>query len=162
MKLEGSCQCGGVAFTVETAHPVPYQRCYCSICRKIQGGGGYAINLAGDFRTLKVKGETKITRYHAKMHERGHRTTRSKAERSFCSICGSGLWLYDARWPDLVHPYASVIDTPLPVPPEHTHLMLDFKPEWVEVEKHKGDQLFGEYPEESIADWHERTGAVAT
>ena len=80
----------------------------------------------------------------------------------FCSICGSGLWLYDARWPDLVHPYASVIDTPLPVPPEHTHLMLDFKPDWVEVEKHKRDKLFGEYPEESIAEWHERTGMTAT
>ena len=39
--------------------------------------------------------------------------------------------------------------------------MLDFKPDWVEVETHKGDLTFGEYPEESIADWHERTDMVA-
>ena len=99
MKLEGSCQCGGVTFTVETSHPVPYQRCYCSICRKIQGGGGYAINLAGDFRTLKVKGEDRITRYHAKMHEPGRRTTRSKAERSVAALpAGAGCDAVIARY----------------------------------------------------------------
>ena len=161
MKLEGSCQCGSVMFKIETSHPVPYQRCFCSICRKIQGGGGYAINISGDSKSLKVRGEDKITRYHAKMHEAGKRSRRSKAERTFCSVCGSGLWLYDERWPELIHPYASVIDTPLPKPPEHTLLMLDFKPDWVEAEAKKGDQTFGEYPEESIAEWHERTGTVA-
>lgn len=161
MRLTGSCQCGGVSFRVETRHPVPYQRCYCSICRKIQGGGGYAVNLSADFGTLKVRGADKITTYHARLHEPGQRTKRSPAERTFCSICGTGLWLYDKRWPDLVHPYASVIDTELPEPPEHTLLMLDFKPGWVEVEKHPRDKMFGEYPEESIADWHARTGMEA-
>ena len=37
--------------------------------------------------------------------------------------CGSALWVWDPRWPDLVHPFASVIDTELPVAPERTHLM---------------------------------------
>ncbi|NWC98411.1 GFA family protein, partial [Pseudomonas sp. P7779] len=50
MQLEGSCHCGAVSFSLESAHPYPYQRCYCSICRKTQGGGGYAINLGGDAR----------------------------------------------------------------------------------------------------------------
>jgi hypothetical protein len=27
--------------------PYPYQRCYCSICRKSAGGGGYAITVKG-------------------------------------------------------------------------------------------------------------------
>ena len=161
MRLEGSCQCAAVTFKVETQQPVPYQRCYCSICRKLQGGGGYAINLSADFRTLKVRGSDKITAYHAKFREPGQRAKRSGAERTFCSVCGTGLWLYDKRWPDLVHPYVSTIDTDLPVPPEHTHLMLDFKPGWVEVEKHRRDKTFGEYPEESIAEWHERTGMTA-
>src|SRR5262249_41561150 len=80
MKLEGSCQCGEVTFTVETSHPVPYQRCYCSVCRKIQGGGGYAINLSGRSASLEVRGQERITTYHAKMREAGRRTTRSKAE----------------------------------------------------------------------------------
>ena len=41
MKLEGSCHCGAVKFTVVSHTPVPFQYCYCSICRKANGGGGY-------------------------------------------------------------------------------------------------------------------------
>ena len=47
MKLTGSCHCGSVRFTVESAQPVPFMRCYCSICRKTAGGGGYAIKACG-------------------------------------------------------------------------------------------------------------------
>ena len=34
MKLNGSCHCGAVKFSVESHTPYPYMRCYCSICRK--------------------------------------------------------------------------------------------------------------------------------
>jgi hypothetical protein len=39
--------------------------------------------------------------------------------------------------------------------------MLDFKPDWVEVENGAKDQFFGRYPEESIADWHKRLGLAS-
>lgn len=158
MLLEGSCHCGAVRFTLHSAHPYPYQRCYCSICRKTQGGGGYAINLGGDAASLKVRGRKHISIYHAKIREAGQRTRTSGAERHFCSQCGSGLWLYDARWPELIHPFASAIDTPLPVPPEHTHLLLRSKASWVEVQPGRKDQQFDDYPQESIAQWHQRLG----
>ncbi|KIF58066.1 GFA family protein [Pseudomonas fluorescens] len=159
MHLEGSCHCGAVSFTLDSAHPYPYQRCYCSICRKTQGGGGYAINLGGDAASLKVRGRKHITIYHAKMKDEGDaRAHRSSAERHFCSLCGSGLWLFSPKWPELIHPFASAIDTPLPVPPEHTHLMLGSKAPWVEVQSSKKDQQFEVYPGESIAQWHERLG----
>ncbi|MGY4493803.1 GFA family protein [Pseudomonas sp. TE3610] len=157
MLLEGSCHCRAVTFTLESQHPYPYQRCYCSICRKTQGGGGYAINLGGDAESLKVKGRKHISIYHARLNE----TDVSSAERHFCSQCGSGLWLFSPEWPELIHPFASAIDTPLPVPPEHTHLLLDSKAAWVEVQVKKGDQQFEGYPQESIAQWHERLGLVA-
>ena len=32
MRLEGSCRCGAVSFSVDSHTPYPYQRCYCSIC----------------------------------------------------------------------------------------------------------------------------------
>ncbi|HET7032062.1 MAG TPA: GFA family protein, partial [Casimicrobiaceae bacterium] len=54
MKLEGSCSCGAVTFSVSSQTPYPYMRCYCSICRKTAGGGGYAINIMGDAASLKV------------------------------------------------------------------------------------------------------------
>ena len=45
MKLEGSCHCQAVRFSLESAQPYPFMRCYCSICRKTAGGGGYALKL---------------------------------------------------------------------------------------------------------------------
>ena len=56
MRLDGSCHCRAVRFTLRSRHPVPYQRCYCGVCRKTQGGGGYAVNLAADAASLEVEG----------------------------------------------------------------------------------------------------------
>jgi len=48
IRLESSCHCGAVRFTVESRHPYPVNLCYCSICRKTAGVGGFAINLRAD------------------------------------------------------------------------------------------------------------------
>ena len=45
MKLKGSCHCGAVKFEVDSKTPHPFMHCYCTICRKTQGGGGYTINI---------------------------------------------------------------------------------------------------------------------
>lgn len=162
MQLEGSCHCGAVHFSLSSATPYPYQRCYCSICRKTQGGGGYAINIGGDARTMKVTGRKDISVYHAKVKFPGDKHAHiSTAERHFCKRCGSALWLFSPEWPELIHPFASAIDTPLPVPPEHTHLLLDSKAPWVEVNAGPADKLFQGYPEESLAEWHERLGLTS-
>lgn len=158
MQLEGSCHCGAVQFSLHSDTATPYQRCYCSICRKTQGGGGYAINIGGDAHSLKVKGRDDVSIYHAVLRNPEQRTRISTAQRHFCRRCGSALWLYDPSWPDLIHPFASAIDTPLPPAPEHTHLMLDFKASWVEVDAGKKDRKFDQYPAESLARWHQRTG----
>lgn len=155
MKLQGSCHCGAVRFTVESPQPYPFNRCYCSICRKTAGAGGFAINLGAERASLAVEGESHLSRYRAKIRtEDGE--TESPAERVFCSECGSALWLYDPRWPELVHPHASAIDSELPTPPERTHMMVGSKAPWVEVEAAPGDRVFDEYPDESLAEWHER------
>ena len=70
MHLEGSCHCGSVKFSVESAEPRPFMRCYCSICRKTAGGGGYAINLGADFRTMKVTGRRHLRVYRAEMPDK--------------------------------------------------------------------------------------------
>ena len=158
MRLDGSCHCHAVRFSLQSRHPVPYQRCYCSICRKTQGGGGYAVNIAGDARTLEVDGRRHMRSYHAILRDEAGGEDRSGAERTFCGLCGSALWLYDKDWPELIHPFASAIDTDLPVPPEHTHLMLGSRANWVEPAIGPQDRQFEAYPEESIADWHQRLG----
>ena len=158
MLLEGSCHCGAVGFTVESDTPYPYNRCYCSICRKTAGGGGYAINIMGNAATLKVVGEEHVTIYRSAQNDRGAREKDglSPARRHFCSKCGSALWIYGPDYPDWVYPFASAIDTPLPAPPENTHLMLDYRVPWIAIDA--GDATFDRYPDTGIADWHRSRG----
>lgn len=159
MQLEGSCHCGKVHFTLHSAQPYPYNLCYCSICRKTAGSGGYAINLGGDYKALKVEGKEYLTVYQAKISDpTTSRVNESSAQRNFCKNCGSSLWIWDPRWPELVHPFASAIDTDLPIPPERTHMMLGSKPQWVEVHAGPRDQTFADYPQESLAEWHQQRG----
>lgn len=156
-RLKGSCHCGAVRFSVVSHTPHPYMRCYCSICRKTAGGGGYAINIMGDAKTLKVEGVESLSVYRVRGTEDDPQEL-SPARRHFCKHCGSALYVADPQWPDWVYPFASAIDTTLPVPPEHTHIMLDFKAPWVEVPGGAKDPEFNEYPDQSIEDWHRTRG----
>jgi hypothetical protein len=151
-----------VRFSLRSSHPYPFNLCYCSICRKTAGGGGFAINLGGDHGTLEVAGREHVRVYRATIREADEAEAHvSSAERHFCARCGSHLWLWDPRWPELVHPLAGAIDTPLPTPPERTHLMLGSKASWVEPAIGPRDRQFAEYPKESIAEWHQRLGLVS-
>jgi len=159
MKLEGSCHCQAVRFSLDSLHPYPFNVCYCSICRNTAGGGGYAINLSGDARTLKIEGEDNIAVYRARLRDPKTGEERlSGANRNFCKLCASALWVWAPRWPELIHPFASAIDTALPVPPERTHLMLGSKASWVVPACGPQDKCFDAYPDESIAAWHQRLG----
>jgi hypothetical protein len=155
MLLEGSCSCGAVRFSLQSAEPYPYQRCCCSICRKAGGAGGYSINLGGDASTLAVTGREHVRIYRALVERDGERV-RSEHERHFCAQCGSHLWAFHPSWPELVHPVAGAIDTPLPPPPVRTHMMTDSKAPWVEIEAGPADAVFGGYPDVSLAEWHRR------
>ena len=156
-RLEGSCKCGKISFSVDSHAPYPYQRCYCSICRKTGGGGGYAINLHADAATLKMKGKRYRRIFHAPLQE-GGKVHLSSAERHFCGSCGTSLWLFSPEWPELLHPMASAIDSELPVPPSSVHLMLGSKASWVQPQVGPDDACFDEYPEQSIEDWHRSRG----
>ncbi|TDJ16941.1 MAG: GFA family protein [Gammaproteobacteria bacterium] len=159
MQLKGSCHCGKVQFAVQSRQPYPFNLCYCSICRKTAGGGGYAINLGADHDSLQVEGADHISVYRVETPDGDSgKITQSEARRSFCKHCGSALWVWDPRWPELVHPFASAIDTDLPISPQRTHLMLAFKASWVPAHVEPGDSSFDEYPDESLAEWHRRLG----
>jgi hypothetical protein len=137
MRLEGSCRCGAISFSVDSHTPYPYQRCYCSICRKSAGGGGYAINIMGLADTLKVKGKSALGVWNAPID--GHR---GSADRHYCKRCGTPLWVSDEQWPELVHPFASVIDTELPKAPSSVHLLSRDRASWVEPQIGPNDDCF--------------------
>jgi len=162
MHLKGSCHCGKVKFTVESAEPVPFMRCYCSICRKTAGAGGYAINLGAVARTMKVTGKRFLGVYRARLPNKGRTGTRlSSARRHFCTYCGSALWVWDPTWPEHVHPHAGAIDTRLPVPPDNVHCLVGSKAPWVKVEGGPDDPHFKDYPNMSLAQWHHSKGLTS-
>jgi hypothetical protein len=147
MQIKGSCHCGAVRFSLESETPYPYLHCYCSICRKTAGGGGYAVNIMGLARTLKKRGRTRV-----------YRATRGGAERHFCPRCASALWVSDRRWPEWIYPFASAIDSRLPAPKERQHILLESKANWVPVAKGRNEKRFRGYPREAIIDWHHKRG----
>ena len=81
MRLEGSCHCGAVRFAMKTHTPYPYMRCYCSICRKTGGGGGYAINLKAAADSLDVPG----------VNDTGNQQIGIEFPGQFCGIAKSTL-----------------------------------------------------------------------
>lgn len=67
MKLEGSCHCGSVTFTVDSKTPCPFMHCYCSMCRKTNGGTGATINIGAQAETLDVKGIENVSIYRVRL-----------------------------------------------------------------------------------------------
>lgn len=160
MKLRGSCHCGNVRFEVESQQPWPYQRCYCGVCRKTAGGGGFSINLGADASSLVVEGTEHVKIYRAKI-ERGERVVQSAHERHFCGNCGTHLWAQNPKWPRLVHPVAGAVDTPLPPAPSTVHMMVKSGAEWAVARLNsEAGQSVGEevrhstYPDTSLTNWH--------
>eukprot|EP00884_Botryococcus_braunii_P006489 jgi/Botrbrau1/15841/Bobra.40_1s0025.1 len=126
LDLHGSCHCGAVTFTVASHTPYPYMHCYCSICRKTNGGGGSCINIMGDASTLEVSGTEHIQIYQVKGCKNGNL-------RHFCRVCGTHLYAWCPQYAPYVYPCASAIDTPLPEAPYRVHIMLASKASWVVV-----------------------------
>ncbi|WED44011.1 GFA family protein [Legionella cardiaca] len=155
MELQGSCHCQSVQFSCQTHTPYPYMRCYCSICRKTAGGGGYAINIMALAKSLKVKGDDSISIYQARITSNNHSEV-SSARRHFCRHCGSCLWISDPNWPELIHPFASIIDTPLPKAPQTIHMMLEYAANWCEIPQGTKEIHYKEYPPLSIEEWHKQ------
>ncbi|KAF8625927.1 hypothetical protein AX17_006653 [Amanita inopinata Kibby_2008] len=154
IELKGSCHCGAVRFTVDSSTPVPYQLCVCSICRKVGGVGG-SINLGAHSKTLKIlQGKEHIRVYNAILYRDTPHQRTGSSERNFCSKCSSMLWLYDEHWPELLHPFASAIDSPeLPPPDEMVCLRLDSKPAYVRLPEGK-KEVYEKYKGLSIESWH--------
>ncbi|KAI0047914.1 hypothetical protein FA95DRAFT_1558577 [Auriscalpium vulgare] len=78
----------------------------------------------------------------------------ASSERNFCSKCSAMLWLWDETWPELLHPFASAIDSPeLQDPEEILCLKLDSKPAYVRLPEGP-KKVYDGYPPSTIESWH--------
>lgn len=94
-------------------------------------------------------------------HHRKYTPESLTSRRSFCSTCSTMLWLWDPSYPELIHPFASAIDTELPVPAdlEMVCCMGGSKPAWVRWPEGKKNicEVYNESGE-SIEEWHKKRG----
>ncbi|CAK5276860.1 unnamed protein product [Mycena citricolor] len=156
-KLQGSCHCGAVRFSVLSSTAVPYQLCVCSICRKAGGVGG-SINLGGHSNSLEIeRGKEFISVYKAVLDRDTPQERTASSERNFCSKCSTMLWLYDETWPELIHPFASAIDSPLETPDKLVVVKMNSKPAYVYLPD-APKETYEDYGPESLTSWHQKHG----
>ncbi|KAJ3145821.1 hypothetical protein HDU89_006873 [Geranomyces variabilis] len=163
MDLKGSCHCGKVTFTCKSHTPYPYMRCYCHLCRKTAGGGGYSINIMAQADSLVIKGKenTSVYRWDKNKDKQNSEPDLSENYRHFCKNCASFLWAFDPSYPEWIFPFASAIDTELPVPDIVTCIFLESKPKWAAgVDDKAGPKQlhFDKYPNDSIEQTHKKNG----
>lgn len=82
--LTGACLCGGVTVAVGRYRP-DVSACHCRLCRVWAGGVQFGFEAPAEAVTVSGK----VARYRASPF----------AERAFCPVCGSALWLRDDDGP---------------------------------------------------------------
>ena len=142
MLLKGSCRCGAVHLRGRKPHACPLPALL--LLDLPQAAGRRRL-----LPSILVRMHDTLTIYGQAQHRRLPRRDRRRRKpdlqtfdrrAQFLQKCGSALWLYDPTWPELVHPFASAIDSELPMPPERVHLMLKYKASWVEPDIRQGDE----------------------
>jgi hypothetical protein len=87
--LHGRCLCGAVTLRVAGLHDPRPGACHCRMCQRWSGG----LFLCFEVESAALTVEGPVTRY----------ASSSFAERAFCSVCGSHLWLRDTGPDETMH-----------------------------------------------------------
>lgn len=81
--ISGHCLCGAVTIKVAGAHDPRVGACHCRMCQRWSGGLFLCFDVEADAITV----EGPVARY----------ASSAFAERAFCSVCGSHLWMRDTE-----------------------------------------------------------------
>ncbi len=84
--LVGHCLCGAVTVAVTAAHDPRVGACHCRMCQR--WSGGLFLNFTAEAGAVTVTGA--VARH----------ASSSFAERAFCPVCGSHLWMRDLEGGD--------------------------------------------------------------
>ncbi len=88
--LTGSCLCGAVQFRVQT--PTLWcAHCHCTMCQRAHGAA--FVTWVGAAEERVTIDDSRLSWYQSS----------DRAERGFCSICGSSLFFRSERWPGEIH-----------------------------------------------------------
>lgn len=105
------------------------------------------MNILADADSLVVRGDVEPKVYEP---------AAGGLKMSFCPDCATALFIELAGWPQYVYPFASAVDTPLPVPPHRIHIQSAQRVAWSPIVPTANDDVFETNTEESIVEWHQR------
>lgn len=132
MTYQGGCQCGAVRYEV-SGEPQHVALCHCNDCRKSSGAPMVAWAAFTDSQFELVQGEPVTF------------NSSGSAIRSFCSICGSGLYYRNAEFlPGIVDIQSATLDDPDAFPPS-AHIQVAERLGWMETAHSL--PLFDRFPE---------------
>ena len=87
--IEGRCLCGAVTITVDGPHDPRPGACHCRMCQR--WSGAVFASFAAEPQSVTIKGEVSVY------------PSSSFAERAFCPVCGSHLWMRDTDRDDATY-----------------------------------------------------------
>lgn len=120
--VAGSCLCGGIAYTSDTA-PRRIVNCYCSLCRRSRAAA-FASTLMTPLAAFRWTRGAELVRSYSLAAPHTYTT-------NFCSRCGSLVPTLGESAKLALLP-AGGIDTPLP-PLPMTHVYVASRPPWYEI-----------------------------
>ncbi|KAJ7117739.1 DUF636 domain-containing protein [Mycena epipterygia] len=106
MQRFGSCLCRGVTFIV-TGEPFQYAVCHCINCKKFAGSAFMTNAFFSPDNVSVTTGQELIRKYQDSNTTSGNTLTRS-----FCSDCGTSLFLSSPTKTDWVSVCPAAVDSP--------------------------------------------------
>lgn len=108
MKLFGGCLCGAIRYVVNQ-EPIGSGQCYCRDCQYSTGGGPATGFVVPESALRILSGEARV--YETETH------AGNKAQRLFCSTCGTPLFGRKSSTPGTVAVMAGSLDNPDAISP---------------------------------------------
>ena len=120
--IEGSCQCGGVKYTLSEA-PMMVVACHCIECQKL-ATSAFSI-------TAIVKTETVV--FEGEMAEWSRLADSGKVSGAkFCPTCGNRMYHFDPAAPETLKLKPANLDDTSGIAPT-AHIWVSQKQEWYEI-----------------------------
>ena len=120
-KVQGSCFCGNVKFSVE-APTLFCAHCHCSMCRRSHGAG-FVTWFGVPYEQLSIlSGERSLVHFQSSSHGR----------RGFCGRCGSTLFCESEKHPERIDIVLANMHNAIDRKPEF-HVYFDDRAEWTKV-----------------------------
>lgn len=119
--ITGHCECGRIQFEID-GQIQDFSHCHCSQCRRMHGAAYASFVGVSRDDVHFLSGESDLTTYRSS----------TTGQRTFCSTCGSNIYVALDAEPDTLYVAMGVIDGNPSLPPAY-HIYVGSKAPWHEI-----------------------------